>query len=212
MTGKHQPPLDTVGDRLRVAILQLPADDVSLNDIMEMFGADSLMLMVCFLTLVFLVPVSIPGVSTLFGAVILLISITRLLGRDLWLPRSFAQRRVSADSLRAALNRALRVFARVERVCRPHRLSWLTSARGMGLINNTLLILGALLLMMPFGLIPFSNTLPALSLLLLALGLLQRDGVCILLGYAANLATWLYFGLLIGGGGAALLELWRHLF
>nr|MBP7548420.1 exopolysaccharide biosynthesis protein [Corallincola sp.] len=56
----------------------------------------------------------------------------------------------------------------------------------------------------PFGFIPFSNTLPALALILLALGFIQRDGLCILLGHGANLATIIYFGGLIAGGGLAL--------
>jgi hypothetical protein len=58
--------------------------------------------------------------------------------------------------------------------------------------------------MAPFGFIPFSNTLPALALLCLAVGLLQRDGICVLLGHGANLATIAYFGALISGGGMAI--------
>ena len=61
--------------------------------------------------------------------------------------------------------------------------------------------------MMPFGLIPFSNTFPALALLFFAIGLLQRDGVCVLLGHASNVATILYFAVLIGGGGLAVQEM-----
>ena len=74
-------------------------------------------------------------------------------------------------------------------------------------MNNASLILGAVLLMMPFGLIPFSNTFPAVALLFFAIGLLQRDGVCVLLGYVSNAATIVYFAVLIGGGGLALREM-----
>jgi len=74
-------------------------------------------------------------------------------------------------------------------------------------MNNASLILGAVLLMMPFGLIPFSNTFPAVALLFFAIGLLQRDGVCVLLGYVGNVLTIVYFALLIGGGGLALREM-----
>jgi hypothetical protein len=37
--------------------------------------------------------------------------------------------------------------------------------------------------------------------------LLQRDGVCILLGHISNIVTIIYFGVLIGGGGLAVREL-----
>ena len=82
----------------------------------------------------------------------------------------------------------------------------------MEILNNCSLILGAVLLMAPFGFVPFSNTFPAVAILFLAIGLLQRDGVCILLGYLANFATIIYFAILIAGGGMAIRELWQRLF
>jgi hypothetical protein len=59
-------------------------------------------------------------------------------------------------------------------------------------------------------LIPFSNTFPALAILCLAVGLLQRDGACILLGYCANVGTIIYFTVLIAGGGLAIREALQH--
>ena len=203
---------DSPGEKLRVVIDKLPPEGVTLVEILDLVGKDSLLLLTGFLTLVFLIPVSIPGVSTLFGAAILLLGISRLFGRNLWLPKSFGNRIVSTDKLRAALKRALVWFHRLERMSRPHRLKRLTSDGLMEILNNCALILGAILLMAPFGLIPFSNTLPALAILFLAIGLLQRDGVCILLGYLANFATIIYFTILIAGGGMAIREALRYLF
>jgi hypothetical protein len=204
--------VDSLGEKLKLVINRLPPEGVTLFEILDLVGKDSLMLLTVFLSLVFLIPVSIPGVSTLFGAAILLISVSRLFGRNLWLPKSFGNRIVSTDKLRVALERALVWFHRMERVSRPHRLNRLTSDGLMDILNSCSLILGAILLMAPFGLVPFSNTLPALSLIFLAIGLLQRDGVCILLGYLANFATIIYFTILIAGGSMAIREALRHLF
>ena len=95
---------------------------------------------------------------------------------------------------------------------RPHRLKPLTSDGPMEILNNCSLILGAVLLMAPFGFVPFSNTFPAVAILFLAIGLLQRDGLCILLGYLSNFVTIIYFTILIAGGGIAIRELWQRLF
>jgi hypothetical protein len=169
------------------------------------------MLFTAFLTLIFMVPVSIPGVSTVFGAAILLIGLSRLFGRNLWLPNAIEKRVISTEALRAALNRSLIWIDRLERVSRPHRLNWLASEGLIGAVNNGALILGAILLMAPFGLIPLSNTFPALALLFLAIGLLQHDGVCILLGHLANLITIIYFTILITTGGVAIRETFQYL-
>ena len=76
-----------------------------------------------------------------------------------------------------------------------------------GLVNNAALVLGALLLMAPFGFIPFSNTVPGVALMCLAIGLLQRDGLMVLLGHVMNVVTIVYFAILIGGGGLVVREL-----
>jgi hypothetical protein len=196
--------IDSPGERLKVIITDLPPDKVTLAQIRDLLGQDGLLLLTVFLSLVFLIPVSIPGVSTVFGVAILLIGVSRLLNRTLWLPKRLLERQLPAEKLCAGLNRGVIWFHRLERISRPHRLKWLACNGFMGVLNNCALILGAGLLMAPFGLIPFSNTLPALSILFFAIGFLQRDGVCILLGHFVNLATIVYFTLLIVGGGATI--------
>lgn len=200
---------ESLGEKIERIIEKLPPTEVTLVEIMDIVGADSLMLLTIFLSLVFLVPVSIPGVSTVFGTGILLIGITRLFSRNLWLPRKIATRKISADRLRTGFERALVWFRRLEKISRPHRLQILTYGGLMSLLNNLSFILAALLLMAPFGFVPFSNTLPAIALVFLAIGLMQRDGGSILLGYLANLATIIYFAILIAGGGLSIRELFQ---
>jgi hypothetical protein len=201
---------DSLGEKLQVMIRSLPDGEVSLAEIMELVGQEGMLLLTAFLTLVFLIPVSVPGVSTVFGAAILLIGISRLLNRNLWLPGKIRHRRLPAAKLRSALNGGMVWVHRLERLSRPHRMPRLSGGGPVAVTNNAAFILGALLLMAPFGLVPFSNTLPALALLFLAVGLLQRDGVCILLGHLTNLATIAYFTFLIAGGGAAIHALFRR--
>jgi hypothetical protein len=202
---------NSLGERLEIIIKNLPSDEVTLGEIRDLVGQDGLLLLIAFLSLVFLVPVSIPGVSTVFGAAILLIGVSRLFNRTLWLPKRFQRRRLPAEKLRAALSKGSIWVPRLERISRPHRLNWLTSGRVMGVLNDSALTLAACLRMAPFGLIPFSNTLPGLALLFLAVGLMQHDGAAILLGHLTNFVTVIYFAALIAGGSVAIHEIFRHL-
>lgn len=197
--------------KMRATIDNLPPGGVTLLEIRDLIGREGMMLLTAFLTIIFLVPVSIPGVSTVFGGGILLLSIARMFRRPVWLPHKIGKRTVSTEKLRSGMERGLKWFQRLERVSRPHRMPWLMRGRFVGAINNLALILGAVLLMAPFGLIPFSNTLPAVALLFLAIGILQRDGVCILLGHLSNIATIIYFAVLIGGGAVAIREAWQRI-
>jgi len=130
-----------------------------------------------------------------------------LFGVNLWLPRRIAERVLPTEKLHAALDKGGAWVLRLERISRPHRMPWLASPGLMDTINNLALIAAAVLLMAPFGLIPFSNTLPALALLFFAIGLLQRDGLFILFGHGMNVLTVIYFTVLIVGGGAAIREI-----
>lgn len=202
---------EQLSQRIRALIRSLPRTGITLSELIHRVGNDGLLILAALLTLVFLIPISIPGVSTVFGAAILLIGLARLCGRELWIPARLKHKTIATKRLRPVLRKALPLLHRIERVSRPNRIEWLVAGGPVRRMNDAALILGAVLLMMPFGLIPFSNTFPAVALLFLAIGLLQRDGVCVLLGYVSNVATIVYFGVLIGGGGLAAREMFGRL-
>lgn len=202
---------EPVSQRLRSLVRSLPPTGITLSELIHRVGSDGLLILTALLTLVFLIPVSIPGVSTVFGGAILLIGMSRLFQRELWIPAKMKHKIIGTKKLRPLLRKALPWLQKIERVSRPNRIEWLVADGHVERMNNVSLILGAMLLMMPFGLIPFSNTFPAVALLFLAIGLLQRDGVCVLLGYISNVATIVYFGVLIAGGGLAAREVFGRL-
>jgi hypothetical protein len=197
---------EPLSQRIRTLVRSLPRSGITLGELIHRVGEDGLLILTALLTLVFLIPVSIPGVSTVFGAAILLIGTSRLFRRELWIPSRMKEKMIGTRKLRPVLRKALPWLQKLERVSRPNRIQWLVGSSLMERLNNASLILAAILLMMPFGLIPFSNTFPAVALLFFAIGLLQRDGVCILLGHVSNIVTILYFGVLITGGGLAARE------
>ena len=210
-TPDSSPASAPLGEQLATIIRDLPDDRLTLGELLDVFGDEGLLLLTMLLTLVFLIPVSIPGVSTVFGAAILLVGISRLAGRPLWLPAKLKDRSLPADKLRPGLSHGMVWVRRLEKVSRPRRLQAFVDGRVQNLLNNLAFIFAALLLMAPFGFVPFSNTLPALALLLYAVGLIQRDGGAMLLGHLANIGTIIYFGILIGGGGVAAHELFQRL-
>ena len=168
---------------------------VTLRDIVALIGEQGLLLICAVLTIPFLLPVSIPGVSTVFGLAIILISIGITANRAPWLPRRIMDRPIDAGKLVATLRKGAGIVRRIEAVIRP-RLTALTGSAAINRFNGLMLILGGVLLMFPLGLVPFSNTLPAFAILFLCIGMSQRDGLFVLAGYAATLATIVYFSLL----------------
>ena len=176
----------------------LPAGKVSLRDLLELIGEQGMLLVCVFLTLPFLLPVSIPVVSTVFGLAIILIGVGVTLNRVPWLPRRILDRPLSTAPIKQAFDKGARFVTRFERMVRPRWL-FLTRTVAGHIVHGLALVLAGVLLMFPLGLVPFSNTLPAVAILFLSLGMLERDGLLIVAGYLMNVATIFYFGALAIG-------------
>ncbi|MEW6087277.1 MAG: exopolysaccharide biosynthesis protein [bacterium] len=192
-------------DKLNEVTGKLSGESVTLSLIMELIEQEALLVFCIFLTIPFMVPVSIPGVSTVFGAVIFLIGLSIMLNCPPLLPKRFMEKKFPADKLRAALHKGAVWVERLEKISHP-RLSYLTTGTGMVHFNGLMIVLGAVLLMFPFGLVPLSNTLPGLAVMFLSIGILQKDGIYIMLGYITNIITIIYFMVLIITGAAVVRE------
>lgn len=180
----------------------LPPDQIVLEQIFDSIGREGLLLFCIFLAIPFMVPVSIPGVSTVFGFTILLIGVSMLTNRLPWMPEKLLKRQFPSVKLKASLQKGMIWVERIEKISSP-RFLLITHGAAWHRFNGAMLILGAILLMFPFSFIPFSNTLPGLAVLFLALGMLQRDGYCVVFGYLLNVATMIYFAFLLLGGAVA---------
>lgn len=184
-----------LSDTLRDLIAGIRGETVTLRELMEAVGEQGLLLICALACLPFLIPVSIPGVSTVFGAAIILVGIAIFLNRLPWLPARILDRRLDTAKLVPALEKGAGVVSRIDRYLKP-RLSGLTQGAAVNRMNALGITAGGILLMFPLGLIPFSNTLPAVAILLLATGMIQRDGLIVLAGYAFLVFTVIYFSVL----------------
>ena len=176
-------------------IHSIKGEHITLRDLLAMMGESGLLLLCAFLSLPFLFPVSIPGVSTVFGAGIVLISAAITLNRLPWLPAKVADRRLESGKLRPVLERGVTFLRKIDRFFKP-RMGALTTGAVMNRVNGLVLMGAGLLLMAPLGLIPFSNTLPGVAILLLAAGISQRDGLVVVGGYVMVVLTIVYFAAL----------------
>lgn len=183
---------EKMGDTLRRTIASIEGETVTLRQLMAAMGEQGLLLLSILLCLPFLIPVSIPGVSTVFGAAIILISLAIMLNRMPWLPARISERHIETEKLIPTLRKGVDLIARLDRFVRP-RLTAITETAFANRLNGAAILYGGILLMFPLGLIPFSNTLPGVAILLLATGMLQRDGVMVIAGYAFLVATTAYF-------------------
>lgn len=196
VTPDFQDTKDPLHVTLEKTLGAIDTPTITLRRLFDLIGEQGLLFLCALLTIPFLLPVSIPGLSSVFGPAIILIAAGITANRMPWLPRRLARKELDAEKLKGSLQRGLGLVARIERFIRP-RLKALTASGLPARINGIALIFAALLLMAPFGFVPFSNTLPAYAILLMSIGMSQRDGLVVIAGYLLILASLIYFGALI---------------
>ncbi len=169
---------------------------VTLRELLALLGEQGLLVFCGVLAAPFLLPVTVPGMSTVLGLPMLLIGFAVMVSRVPWLPERLLNRSLSAATVRKVLQKVRGWAERFEHLVRP-RLLGLTGGRAINAVNGALVIAAVLLLMAPLPLIPFVNSLPALAIILLCFGMAERDGIVIALGYVMTLVSTLYVGGLI---------------
>jgi len=167
---------------------------VTLQEIIDALGARATALLIIILALPFCAPVMIPGLSTPFGLAILVLAGCFALGLPPWLPRRLLAVKLPPKFFRAVLEGASKLIGWIERRLRPRWL-WLTESKVLRFVHMGMVCAGAGLLLLPLGGIPFTNTLPALVIVIGMLGLLERDGAAVSVAYGFLAATVIYFGL-----------------
>lgn len=164
-----------------------------LRDILTITAERGFCLMIALLALPFIFPIP-PGLTGIAGIGILLLSLQMLLGfHQPWLPAKVANFPFPSKIAKQLLNPVKRLSRILERITRP-RLSAIAQNRYIWRLNGLWLTWLTLLLMLP---IPFTNPLPAIGILLLAIAMLEADGL--LMGIAYVWTLLLTLGLLFLG-------------
>lgn len=163
---------------------------LTLREMVEAFGERGFGAVIMMLALMALIPWP-PGGKAVFSVPIILISAEMALQSDrVWLPRFLMEASVSRATYRTASQKILKRLRQVERLTRP-RLPVLTGEVA-DVIIGILCILLALMMALP---VPFGDALPGITLVILALGIIQRDGIFILLGLVGSILCAIYLAL-----------------
>jgi hypothetical protein len=157
------------------------SERVSLAAIADFLGTRSIGAWLLILALPMVLPVPAPGISVLFGVPLMMISAQLALGRRrVWLPAFILRQSMARADYVALVARMQPAVERFERIVRPRAL-WLANDWAKIPIGLICLVL-AMIITLP---IPLGHVAPGSAICLLALGLMERDGVVIGIGFFA---------------------------
>ncbi len=156
-------------------------DAVTFDDLLQEFGREAFATCLLVAGVVLASPLSgVPFASSIFGALICLISVQAAYGaKTIWLPAFLRKRSVSPDKidrLQSAIETAGKVFDKFSR----DRITGLVGPKARRVLYAVCAVGGVCLPLLEI--VPFSSSVVGLGVALVSLGILGRDGLFALLG------------------------------
>jgi hypothetical protein len=151
---------------------------------------------------------TIPGLSTVFGVPQMFIAAQMALGwHKPWLPDWVLEKSLARGDFLKMVSTSTPYLQRAEKLLRP-RWAFMSSYFAERLLGIVFLLM-ATIVAMP---IPGGNWPPAIAMAFIAIGLVERDGLYIIIGLGVAVIAVLIAGAVIGAAGAAVYLAFTHLF
>lgn len=170
-----------VSELLEKLVQQHTSPKITFNDIRNALKESGF----CLLMIIFGFPAALPlpyppGFTTLLGIPLALFAIQMLLNvSSPWLPNWLEKKSISYNLLQMVVARAVPLLHKAEKYIKP-RFSFTDTLLGEKLVALFFLAC-AIMISLP---IPFGHMVPGIAVLLMALGMLDRDGVTVMAGMA----------------------------
>lgn len=191
-----------ISQRLHQLVQTADGPSVSLGWVMSQLQEQAFGLFLLILAL----PCCIPflyGIPQVVALPLMFVSAQILFGRQTpWLPDRLSAREVKTEALSSLATRAEPWLHRIEAISRP-RLAALTHAPADRVVGLLLVLFSASILVP----LPSTNTVPGFAVVIVAMGLLQRDGILVILGGFLGTA-WIGTLIFAGATVVSLLRSW----
>jgi hypothetical protein len=192
--------LKAIADRCR-------RGSVSVRELLATLRGSPYLLLTALLSLIFIPPLPLFWLAPIAGVIIALFGLHMALGLKPIIPDGLLNLQLPQKVLPSVLKATSVLLRKIEFLSRPR---WRLISRNELLMNfyGLVIFLTSLMLMPPLP-IPFLHFFPALTLFVLSLGLVERDGVFIILGLILFFVTVTFFSLLFLGGRTLLEHLYH---
>lgn len=181
-----------------LAEIKKDTESVSLGEISDHLSERGFAILMILFAFPMAIPLPYPpGFTTILGLPLLIFSIQMLLGMSKpLLPKWIAKKTIKTSHLVFAIEKSAKYFLKAEKILRP-RLPYFSSVSGERIIGIISLIC-SISIVLP---IMFGNAVPSAGILIMAFGLLGKDGYIIIIGiitsiiglFIASMVVYLFF-------------------
>jgi hypothetical protein len=183
---------------LESCLLDAGEDHLTVRGAMDRLQEGSYAFLCLLFTIPFLQPISLGPLSAVGGMIFATLGWQWARGRRTpWIPDRVGNLKPGKKAWMGLLEGCRKILRFGSRFAKPRMSGLVLGARGDA-IAGTLMILGGLLISIPFPGIPLNNTFPALIVVLACLGWLEKDGLLTVCAFGMIFVSLSYFALIFG--------------
>lgn len=176
---------------LKELLIIADGKEISMDIVLKKLAGKGQAILLILLSIPFCLPIQIPGFSTPFGIILSIIGLRIATSNYINIPEFIAKKTISYKILRKLINSALKISGKIQSFIFP-RLITLTSKTIFKTAHGLTIFILGILLALPLP-IPFTNFFAAYPLLCFGLGLLEDDGLFIIIAYFLSIICFSYF-------------------
>ena len=168
-----------ISDVLKKLVQKMPDSKTSISELIEDFQENGILLIMIFLALPIACPIPTPpGLSTILAIPIIIWSIQLIFGsKKVRFPQKISNYRVKNSTLITVATKILPVVVAIEKYVKP-RMGFARSTYCERIIG-VFCFISSIAASIP---LPFTKGIPAFGIIVMVLGLLNRDGVAMIVG------------------------------
>ncbi len=172
--------------------------EIKLRRVFKILSGKGYAALLIVFSLPFCLPIQIPGFSTPFGIILAFLGLRVAFGKHPWWPKWVLEKKFQSEPIKKLIQKTMKAVKFMQRGLKP-RLSLFTKNPLFHRLNGLLVCILSLLLALPLP-VPFTNLMTATPILCMGLGLLEDDGIFILLGYLLAIVCFsLFFAIFVFG-------------
>ena len=185
---KHQP----LSKALSEMVAHGDSETIRIGELVDGTEERGFYLLMILFSLPFVLPIPLPALSNVFGVAVMVISFRLAWRLPPRLPSFLAKREIPRERIEAFLRKTGSSLQIIEKLVKPRVGNWMMWPPARFANAMVLALMGFLLAIPLPPVLPFSHSLPCWSIIIIALAMMERDGVLIWIGYLLGLGTFAY--------------------
>lgn len=174
--------LDSTSNILNNIYKKNTNDNIKIGDLLKSVDTGGFALMILIFSLLLIIPVP-PPIPTIAGVIIMFFSIQMSIGlQQVWLPKFITEKSIQRKTLAFIVEKSSIYLYKLERFTRK-RLVFANSVVVEKIVGIIIFILATITLTP----IIFANSVPGTAIFLISFGLLNKDGLIVVIGFLVGL-------------------------